>query len=395
MDIMRIMTLPLRAARYIWRVWREARPAAKRHGISVFRIIREQLILKHRNALPPHEYFWYGLEDPAMPWEEKPAYLGGPVHRRHWFLLTPERYHFFFKNKLIFKHIFRSMGFPVAELYAVYDPVWGHTGQGAPFRSAGDIAAWMAASDVEDPVFKPMESAEGRMVFVMAGRKPGDPTRFVDLAGEEYSPERIVEVLNDPRRLRVAYPAAEYGTPLRTVLVEQRLHQHPALKVFAPDTLCCARLVTLTTLDGRVELIETAMKLQWKPTGMDNVTQGAMSIPVDPQTGVLGPGRLKDDPGDARREVLPDTGERFAGFRLPMWPEAAALAKSAAAAFPNAHTVGWDIAFTEDGPVIVEGNAAWGDFQIELHEGLYKGAYKELVEQLESGRPEGYRSPKP
>ena len=377
-----LVNLPRRCARYLSHLWRDVRPAAKRRRVSMSRIVREEIVLKRRNLLMPDEYFLFGLDDPSIPWEEKLAYIGGALHRKHWYLMTPQGYHCFFKNKLVFKHLFGSMGFPVAKLYGVYDPSWGHTVDGAPLRTAGDIATWMSACDVQDPVFKPMESAEGRMVFVMRGRKPGDATKFVSLSGEEFSPEKLVRTFSDPALLREAYPYPEYKVPLRTMLVEQRLHQHAALRIFAPDTLCCTRIVTLTTLDGRVEILETAMKLQRESKGVDNVTQGSVSIAVEPETGMLGTGWCKHDSGDIRRRCLPGTDIEFTGFQLPMWQEALDLARSAAAAFPHAHTVGWDIAFTVDGPFIVEGNAAWGDFQLECGEGLYKGSYREVLKGL-------------
>lgn len=371
---------PYRIARYAWRTLKDARPAAKRHHISVFRIIREQMILKFKNELRPDEYYYYGLDDPSIPWEEKLTYLGGARTRKLWYVLTPARYHHCFKNKLVFKHLFRSMGFPVAELYGVYDPSWGHTVDGAPLRTADDIAAWMKATDAQDPVFKPVESAEGCMVLVMKGRKPGDPTKFISLSGQEYSPERLVQEMSDPEKLREAYP--EYDAPLRTMLVEQRLHQHPALQKFAPETLCCARVVTLTTLDGRVEVLETAIKLTADSSGVDNVIQGSVAVQVDRETGVLGTGLTAADGFSDRRRCLPGSNREFTGFRLPFWKETVELARAAAAAFPEAHSVGWDIAFTEAGPYIVEGNTAWGNFQIECQSGLWQGAYKAVTEQL-------------
>ena len=52
----------------------------------------------------------------------------------------------------------------------------------------------------------------------------------------------------------------------------------------------------------------------------------------------------------------PDTGLAFAGFQLPHWAAATALAVRAHAALPAIAVVGWDVALTPDGPVIVEGN---------------------------------------
>ena len=382
MGLKQVLRIPFRAARYVCRVWRDARPVAKRHGISVARIVREQVALKRANGLSAYEYFYYGLDDPDTPWEEKLTYLGGARTRKLWTVLTPARYQHVFKNKLVFKHLFNSMGFPVAKLYATYDPLWGRTVDGAPLRNADDIAAWMASTDVQGVVFKPVESAEGRMVLVMKERKSGDPAKFVSLSGEEYSPDDIVQYLDAPERLCEAYPECEYDVPLRTFLVEKRLQQHPALTELASETLCCARLVTVTALSGRVELLETAIKLQQDPSGVDNVIQGSVAVQVDRETGVLGTGLLSTDGFHDRRRCFPGTDREFTGFQLPMWKEAVELVKSAAAAFPEAHSVGWDIALTQDGPYIIEGNAAWGNFQIECQKGLWQGVYRETVEAL-------------
>jgi hypothetical protein len=55
----------------------------------------------------------------------------------------------------------------------------------------------------------------------------------------------------------------------------------------------------------------------------------------------------------------PVTGAVLPGFQLPLWPEACALARRAALSFRPLLTVGWDIAFTPDGPLLIEGNAWW------------------------------------
>ena len=42
---------------------------------------------------------------------------------------------------------------------------------------------------------------------------------------------------------------------------------------------------------------------------------------------------------------------------LPFWGETLALARQAHAAFPFCTVVGWDIAITASGPVVIEGNS--------------------------------------
>jgi hypothetical protein len=55
----------------------------------------------------------------------------------------------------------------------------------------------------------------------------------------------------------------------------------------------------------------------------------------------------------------PETGLPFEGFKLPLWHEAIEMLSRAALKFLPMRTIGWDVALTPDGPVIVEGNILW------------------------------------
>jgi len=375
--------VPYRLLRYCWHVWARLRPAARARGVSVWRLVREQVALKRRRGLTPAEYFYYGLDDPSMPWEEKLTYVGGSLHRKLLYLMTPARYHCCFDNKLLFKRLFGSLGFPVARLLGVYDPAWGHTADGAPLRTPGDMGSWMFRCRVQEAVFKPIESGQGRMVLVVSGRNPRNEHEFLRLDGTPCSPEAICAFLSDRARLREAYPDR---VPMLTFLVEERLRPHMALRELVGETLSCARVTTLTSLTGEVTILETAVKLQPQPTGVDNVAQGSIAVAVDQQTGVLGTGLYHGEPTSARRTHFRDSDVRFEGFKVPMWDEVIRVARSAALAFPYAHTVGWDIGVTDDGPYLVEGNPAWGNFQAECGAGLMRGAFGELVTQLRNVR---------
>jgi hypothetical protein len=55
----------------------------------------------------------------------------------------------------------------------------------------------------------------------------------------------------------------------------------------------------------------------------------------------------------------PKTGAPFADFQLPHWQEARKLAEHAAVLFLPLRTIGWDLALTDDGPLLLQGNAEW------------------------------------
>ena len=46
----------------------------------------------------------------------------------------------------------------------------------------------------------------------------------------------------------------------------------------------------------------------------------------------------------------------FAGYRLPYWNEVRELVKNVHAKLPDIKSIGWDVAITENGPILVEGN---------------------------------------
>ena len=59
-------------------------------------------------------------------------------------------------------------------------------------------------------------------------------------------------------------------------------------------------------------------------------------------------------------ETHPKTGHSLVNFRVPYWQAARDMVIDAARKFAPIKTIGWDVAITPDGPVIIEGNTSWG-----------------------------------
>ncbi len=150
-------------------------------------------------------------------------------------------------------------------------------------------------------------------------------------------------------------------------------------------TLCCVRVLTIITLEGRPRIIAAVFKIQPDPLGVDHVSRGAVASWVDLDSGVLGRGRTHHDLADTC--VIPGTNSSFVGFHLPYWAEVKDLALRAAAAFPWARAIGWDIAISEQGPVLIEGNERWSPWvsQMPAPQGLMTGEFKALYEALLRG----------
>ena len=88
---------------------------------------------------------------------------------------------------------------------------------------------------------------------------------------------------------------------------------------------------------------------------VDNWSMGGFAVGVDLEGGTL-MGTAHDKWGNTHTHH-PDSGIEFAGYSIPEWDAVLDLARRAQAAFPYYPLLGFDIAVTPAGPVLLEINA--------------------------------------
>ena len=79
--------------------------------------------------------------------------------------------------------------------------------------------------------------------------------------------------------------------------------------------------------------------------------------------------------------VHPGTEIFMPGRDIPFFKDALKLVKDAAITIPHVRFVGWDVAITNDGPELIEGNTRPGENLIES-QGFEKGLYKKILSYL-------------
>lgn len=138
-------------------------------------------------------------------------------------------------------------------------------------------------------------------------------------------------------------------------LLQPALRNHAELANLSAFGLISLRIVTMRGRAGAYEPLFAVLKL---PRGRRVTNNSGLAARVD-----LASGRLDRAypyfPMHDGFETHPDTGGRLAGCVLPAWPEALALALRAHESFPDFFSLGWDIALTPTGPVLLEANAGW------------------------------------
>lgn len=142
----------------------------------------------------------------------------------------------------------------------------------------------------------------------------------------------------------------------RGFLVEEKAENHPTLQALHPGSLNTLRIASIRTRDGRWHLPLYYLRVGRGQNQVDNSQFGGIMVPLD-EHGVGG--MAWDVKADKFYTHHPDTGAALEGMQVPMFQETLGLVRRACSHFGFMMTIGWDVAVTPGGPVLIEGNAFW------------------------------------
>jgi hypothetical protein len=154
-------------------------------------------------------------------------------------------------------------------------------------------------------------------------------------------------------------------------LAEGYVAQHRELMALSPSGLNTVRMITQLESNGEVRLLGVRLRITVNST-VDNLAAGNMAAPVDPVTGVVYGSAVYGDITKDDTDRHPVTGVNIRGFKIPFWLESVAMVEEAARKVPNNRSVGWDVAITQEGPELIEGNHDWCKlvWQLPVQKGL-------------------------
>ena len=156
--------------------------------------------------------------------------------------------------------------------------------------------------------------------------------------------------------------------PWPELIVQPRLHPHPEIAALSGvDVLQTLRIVTLREDHGAPRILWAGLRIATGRVPVNSFRAGATG---NIHAQVRADGTLDEGVGVApsgfglvRVREHPVTGARIAGAHVPEWEECRAMALRAADVFAPLRAVGWDLAPTLEGAVLVEGNAWWSPLQ--------------------------------
>ncbi|MGB7406063.1 MAG: sugar-transfer associated ATP-grasp domain-containing protein [Pacificimonas sp.] len=298
-----------------------------------------------RGKLGPSRYLEYNLFRTDIPWEEKRRFLG-PWADDATFSLDDVRWRALGFDKLLFDAFARGLGLPVPTIHVVLHPTRWH-GDIPRLRSASEFAAWLG--DAPYPLFaKPAVGGGGVRTALIKSLSADD---LIVLGNGETIP-------------RKDFAAATYPTERNSgaVVVQPSLKPSSEIAEIIGDRLATARLLTLNYGD-EIRVHRAILRVPVGKSMVDNFQGGEFGnlyAPIDTETGRLTTGVT--GAGIRRTEIstYPETEKRLAGLRLKDWNRSVELVTRAALAMPGLSIIGWDVAYTDDGPMLVEANETPG-----------------------------------
>ncbi|MGI9324815.1 MAG: sugar-transfer associated ATP-grasp domain-containing protein [Pseudomonadales bacterium] len=268
-------------------------------------------------------------------------------------------------HKQYLETILRESGMPVVRTQAILRSEGLSIGK---IHAGKNAAMNYLRSDTNYPAFgKPVDGslslgvasidnydAASDSLLLSSGRRAA-VTQFVDEAIEHYG---------------------DYG-----YLIQSRLKQQAELESAVGRAISCVRIVTLRD-SASPKALYAVWKISAESSAADNIwREGNLCAAVDLETGRVTRCRGGEGVDCVEHELHPVTGAQLIGMRLPFWKEVLAVAQNASEIMSYTDIIGWDIAITDDGPVIVEGNTNpdHGLYQFANQQGLLETEFGEAL----------------
>jgi hypothetical protein len=209
-------------------------------------------------------------------------------------------------------------------------------------------------------------------------RVSGFCKKLTGIKGEGAFPLRVAngQIFADEKEISLTQFQQLINAPF---LWQETIIQHKELSMLHPNSVNTMRILTFNN-EGNIELFSAALRIGTKHRSVDNWGAGGIAVPINIETGTLGEAGVYKPGYGGRTKVHPDSGITLLGYPIPYFTESVELACACHRYFYGVHSIGWDIAVTPGGPVLVEGNEDWdGSFAMSL-ENNFKSRFLKMYQ---------------
>lgn len=303
---------------------------SKKYGTNKGVILADMILSMIRYSASPSNYYYFGFA--KLNHAQRKTYVTHKISEQIQKKYNSSKYQIIFYDKMVFARVFSE--FYRRRCISAETMTWDE------FMSF--------VNDVLKFIYKPLEGGQGRGIQV-----------FEKIGGGGYT--EIYERLK-----------GSHG------IIEEWIQQHPAMHELYPDAVNIVRIQTVYA-KGRCNFLGATLTIGYK-NKIANASADSIFTLVDVKTGQVSTDGC--DYNDNTYINHPETGVHFKGFQIPMWEEVLTMLEKAAARVPQIGYVGWDVAITEYGPVIIEGNNDGGYVGYQLAELCNGCGLKEVYQKF-------------
>ena len=287
-----------------------SRELSERCGKAPGSIEKDILRAKKVNHISLNEYEWTGYYDLSEAQKATVSTLWTRAEYRKTF--TDRRYICILMNKYIFSKVF-------SDFY----------GRGCAMTR-----------DVTPEKLRELAGDKGKVVLKPNCKGQGKGVRVLSTATEEEFSAALEQI-----------GKVENG------IVDEYIVQHPDIARLNPDAVSIVRFYSVTGPEASYLFAPVFTAATNKD--ISNGCQDALTAMIDIRTGevisdAVDQNNISDYP------VHPVTGVPFKGLKLPFWQETIDMMRKAVPLADKISNIGWDVAITEEGPLIIEANTIPG-----------------------------------
>ena len=137
------------------------------------------------------------------------------------------------------------------------------------------------------------------------------------------------------------------------IFLEELVVQHPEMNKLCSTSVNTMRIMTFNN-HGNPRILWMGLRVGNGINAIDNFHAKGMAVNIDINTGKLVGNAIDKDLNEYVEH--PTTHIKFDGFQIPCFEEAKKMVLEASLESDKILVVGWDVAISDKGPVIIEGN---------------------------------------
>ena len=281
----------------------------KRSGKSRFILFFDMIYCSFKYLAGYTDYFLFYFEELTN--KERKTYITGGVNARYINHLNDKEYYKYFRDKVLFNETFKE------------------------YLNRGYL-------DLRNATLDEFEQFVKKHPVIIV--KPIDNTGGFNV--EKYTIDKKTNIKN------------LYDKLLKNnqTLVEECVVQHKDMSKLCASSVNTLRIVTIVRYN-KTYIMLRSIRIGNGINVVDNFHSGGMFALLDEN------GKIITDAADREGKVFeyhPYTKVKIKGFQVPYFKEAIDMVKKASKKIPQINYVGFDIAISDKGPVIIEGNECPG-----------------------------------